>query len=306
MGVPVSVFAGGAYCMASMSMVRLAGGASLHREALHPACKFSRPLHRRGGARARRAAGCQAVPHASSALRRLRRIIMRRSTTDRPPCSSPALLPCSSPLPPLQVLLNKIALSSFAFSSANSLLFFQCFLCVVAVKTCAALGLVKTEPFKARRRCCCCRCRCRAAVRQLGGSLSARCASPTRRACFPLLRLPPHRSAGRDRAHLAAGQRDFCGHDRHLLLGAPLPQRRHGHRWVRLLVAGGWWWMQLGRAGPALCLLACRAAAAPRRLLPGTCAPPVRRPPACLPLTPPAPASAAARGALPCLQCSRT
>lgn len=73
----------------------------------------------------------------------------------REPCISRSLAAASTPLPfsshpHPQVLLNKIALSSFSFSSANSLLFFQCFLCVVAVKTCSTLGLVKTEPFKAR------------------------------------------------------------------------------------------------------------------------------------------------------------
>jgi GDP-mannose transporter len=48
----------------------------------------------------------------------------------------------------LQVLLNKIALSSFRFKSANALLFFQCLLCVVAVQLCKAAGLVKVEPIK--------------------------------------------------------------------------------------------------------------------------------------------------------------
>ncbi|EFN52092.1 hypothetical protein CHLNCDRAFT_32701 [Chlorella variabilis] len=47
----------------------------------------------------------------------------------------------------MMVLLNKVALSSFHFKSANALLFFQCLLCVVAVQACKAAGLVKVEPF---------------------------------------------------------------------------------------------------------------------------------------------------------------
>lgn len=46
----------------------------------------------------------------------------------------------------LQVLLNKIALSSFHFESPNALLLFQCFLCVILVQACKAAGLVKVEP----------------------------------------------------------------------------------------------------------------------------------------------------------------
>lgn len=45
------------------------------------------------------------------------------------------------------VLLNKVALSSFNFKSANALLFFQCALAVVLVHTCKLAGLVKIEPF---------------------------------------------------------------------------------------------------------------------------------------------------------------
>ena len=47
----------------------------------------------------------------------------------------------------LMVLLNKSALSSFQFNSANALLFFQCTLSVVLVKTSEAFGLVKLEPY---------------------------------------------------------------------------------------------------------------------------------------------------------------
>jgi GDP-mannose transporter len=47
----------------------------------------------------------------------------------------------------LQVLLNKVALSSFHFQSANALLFFQCALCVLLVHACKLGGLVKVEPF---------------------------------------------------------------------------------------------------------------------------------------------------------------
>ena len=39
-----------------------------------------------------------------------------------------------------------MALSSFGFKSANALLFFQCAVCVIAVRACAAAGLVKVEP----------------------------------------------------------------------------------------------------------------------------------------------------------------
>lgn len=45
----------------------------------------------------------------------------------------------------LQVLLNKIALSSFSFKSANALLFFQCALCMVLVLLCKAAKLVKVR-----------------------------------------------------------------------------------------------------------------------------------------------------------------
>ncbi|GAB4815079.1 hypothetical protein N2152v2_002125 [Parachlorella kessleri] len=46
------------------------------------------------------------------------------------------------------VLLNKVALSTFHFRSANALLFFQCLVCVVSVKLCEVLGVVKNvEPF---------------------------------------------------------------------------------------------------------------------------------------------------------------
>ena len=41
------------------------------------------------------------------------------------------------------MLLNKIALSSFAFKSANALLFFQCALCMLLVLLCKAAKLVK-------------------------------------------------------------------------------------------------------------------------------------------------------------------
>ena len=45
------------------------------------------------------------------------------------------------------VLINKVALSSFHFHSANALLFFQCSTCVTLVKLCEVLNLVKAEPF---------------------------------------------------------------------------------------------------------------------------------------------------------------
>ena len=49
------------------------------------------------------------------------------------------------------MLLNKIALSQFRFRSANTLLFFQCFVCVFSVKLCQGLGLVRgVEPFSLR------------------------------------------------------------------------------------------------------------------------------------------------------------
>lgn len=47
----------------------------------------------------------------------------------------------------VQTLLNKAALSSFDFKAPDSLLFFQCFLCVVLVKVFAMLGYIKVEPF---------------------------------------------------------------------------------------------------------------------------------------------------------------
>lgn len=51
--------------------------------------------------------------------------------------------------PHTQVLLNKVALSSFQFRSPNALLFFQCALCVAAVQVSALAGLVKLEPLRA-------------------------------------------------------------------------------------------------------------------------------------------------------------
>lgn len=49
-----------------------------------------------------------------------------------------------------QVLLNKIALSSFRFKAPNALLLFQCAVCVVSVQLCQAFGVVKVEPFSWR------------------------------------------------------------------------------------------------------------------------------------------------------------
>ncbi len=45
------------------------------------------------------------------------------------------------------VLLNKAALSSFDFTSPVSLLFFQCFVCVILVKVWETAGFIKLEPF---------------------------------------------------------------------------------------------------------------------------------------------------------------
>lgn len=45
------------------------------------------------------------------------------------------------------VLLNKAALSSFDFNSTTSLLFFQCLVCVILVKTADLFGLVTLEPW---------------------------------------------------------------------------------------------------------------------------------------------------------------
>ncbi|EFN57445.1 hypothetical protein CHLNCDRAFT_20838 [Chlorella variabilis] len=44
------------------------------------------------------------------------------------------------------ILLNKVALSSFQFKSANALLFSQCLLSVMAVRICSMAGIVKLEP----------------------------------------------------------------------------------------------------------------------------------------------------------------
>lgn len=95
LGLPRSVFAGAAYCIASMSMVG------------------------------------------------------KCASNLRMP-AKPDLL--SSPLVIffLQVLLNKMALSSFQFTSANALLFFQCFLCVVLVRISQLMGFVTLEPFNLR------------------------------------------------------------------------------------------------------------------------------------------------------------
>ena len=45
------------------------------------------------------------------------------------------------------VLLNKATLSSFDFDSTNSLLFFQCLVCVILVKTFDIFKLVSIEPW---------------------------------------------------------------------------------------------------------------------------------------------------------------
>ena len=57
---------------------------------------------------------------------------------------------CPLPPPPsvCQVLLNKVALSSFAFHSANALLFFQCALAVALVQACKAAGFVQVEQLR--------------------------------------------------------------------------------------------------------------------------------------------------------------
>lgn len=65
-----------------------------------------------------------------------------------PPCCKAYTAPAGPPAP-LQVLLNKVALSQFQFHSANSLLLFQCFVCVFSVKLCEALGVVRNvEPLR--------------------------------------------------------------------------------------------------------------------------------------------------------------
>lgn len=48
------------------------------------------------------------------------------------------------------MLLNKVALSSFSFSSPNALLFFQCAVCVVATRALQRGGVVSLEPVTAR------------------------------------------------------------------------------------------------------------------------------------------------------------
>ena len=45
------------------------------------------------------------------------------------------------------VLLNKATLSSFDFNAPIALLFFQCFVCVILVRACSMLGLIKLEPW---------------------------------------------------------------------------------------------------------------------------------------------------------------
>ena len=45
------------------------------------------------------------------------------------------------------VLLNKATLSSFAFQSPISLLMFQCLVCVLLVRFCHAVGVIKLEPW---------------------------------------------------------------------------------------------------------------------------------------------------------------
>jgi len=111
-GLPAAVVAGACYCMASMSMV---GSGRL--------CGIRRIGVRLG----------HLVLHGP------------------PTCSMLSLHahPCRSPQPasrsPAQVLLNKVALSSFAFQSATALLFFQCALAVALVQACKAAGLVQVE-----------------------------------------------------------------------------------------------------------------------------------------------------------------
>ena len=73
----------------------------------------------------------------------------------RDACHSPLAPPApaqavNGPPPPpatlAQILLNKAALSSFHFTATNSLLFFQCALCVVLVYASALAGWVEVEP----------------------------------------------------------------------------------------------------------------------------------------------------------------
>lgn len=129
LGVPVSVFAGGAYCTASMSMVRLGLPPPLAAAAACEPAFCHLPAV--GGTciqRSRTAAAAALAAASQQAGRRCNRL--------QPPGAPPA-----AP----QVLLNKIALSSFAFKSANALLFFQCALCVVLVQLCKLGGLVKVR-----------------------------------------------------------------------------------------------------------------------------------------------------------------
>ena len=127
-GLPVSVVAGACYCGASMSMVggccSALGwvGAGLRRLALL-AAPGGRMLAAPGGRSG-------AAP------------------TSAPPSAPPSWPPSLSVLPPPQVLLNKLALSSFSFQSATALLFFQCALVVALVQGCAAAGLVQVEPLR--------------------------------------------------------------------------------------------------------------------------------------------------------------
>lgn len=114
LGLPVSVFAGGAYCTASISMV---------------------------GASRRLAADACLPPAAAPALLACRPPEQRPVPAPTPPADPPST-PCA------QVLLNKIALSSFHFKSPNALLFFQCMLCVAAVQACSLAGLIKLEPLR--------------------------------------------------------------------------------------------------------------------------------------------------------------
>ena len=68
----------------------------------------------------------------------------RAPPRERPPAPPAGVTPLALHL--AQILLNKAALSSFHFTATNSLLFFQCALCVLLVYGSALAGWVEVEP----------------------------------------------------------------------------------------------------------------------------------------------------------------
>ena len=127
------MFAGGLYCLASMGMVLL-------NKVRYVTCAGLRDSPNDRGPAAARAWGAErcepAVAGPAAAL------LAQATHLCHLPSNCASFLHCA------WAWLLQVALSTFHFRSTNALLFFQCLVCVVSVKLCQALGVVKgVEPF---------------------------------------------------------------------------------------------------------------------------------------------------------------